>query len=815
MTGKTAGLPRIVVALGVVSLLTDIASEMVYPLLPTLLAGLGASAISLGAVEGVGDATAAILKLVTGRMSDRLERRKPLVLVGYALSHVARPLLVLATLPWHVVAVRFLDRVGKGVRSSPRDALLAASVPRARAGAAFGFHRAMDNVGATVGPLLVAAVLTLTHGDVHMVILATLVPGAAALAFIVFGVREPPKVAESPTSEAPSRERPPSALRNYLLILGFFSIINTSDLFLLRRLGDLGASSANVALAWALLNGVRALAGYPGGVLADRIGRARSMMLGWGVYALAYAALALSPSPWLFAAGLVVYGCFYGLTEGAERALVASLVPRSVLGASFGKFHLVTGIAMLPSNLAFGWAWDVFGGTRCLLASAAGALVALIGLGAWNARYAQRALRVPRGRCGAPRSAVFCAAMNPRFFVALMASASPLAFAACSISTGGTGDGLDAPADALGAGVGGTSSGASGHGASPGVGGQAGFPSGVGGKGGASGGNPTGGKGGASTGGASGSGTNAGGSATAGKGGSGPAGSSGSVGKGGNAAAGTGGAATGGKGGSGTGGSSVGVGGSSAGGMGAGGAGLAGSGAGGVAGSGIGGSGIGGSGIGGSAGSSVGAGGAGGDTAGGAGGSGGAGGAGGDVTGGMGGAGGDTAGGMGGAGGGGAGGTGGAGGGSGTGGAGGSVDTCDPDGAHPGIVVAGHCFFHTNGTFGGAVVDSQCNTSVYMGNKAHGAWIKTQAENDGLQAYLLAEGADAYWIALTYDFLSLSFKWTDGSSLSDTEWQPSAPHLVPAGDHVVLNKQADSTFLWDNRPANESHKILCELDVWP
>jgi MFS family permease len=381
------GLPRVVVALGIVSLLTDIASEMVYPLLPTLLAGLGAGAISLGAVEGVGDATASILKLVTGRMSDRLDRRKPLVLLGYTLSHLARPLLVLATLPWHVVAVRFLDRVGKGIRSSPRDALLAASVPRASAGAAFGFHRAMDNVGATVGPLLVAGVLALTHGNVRMVILATLVPGAAAVMCILFAVREAPKAVEPPTSEAPSRERPPSALRYYLVILGVFSIINTSDLFLLRRLGDLGASSSQVALAWALLNGVRALAGYPGGVLADRIGRARSMMLGWGVYAAAYAALAVAPTPWLFAAGLVVYGCFYGLTEGAERALVASLVPRGVLGASFGKFHLVTGIAMLPSNLAFGWAWDAFGATRCLLASGAGALVALAGLAAWNARY--------------------------------------------------------------------------------------------------------------------------------------------------------------------------------------------------------------------------------------------------------------------------------------------------------------------------------------------------------------------------------------------------------------------------------------------
>jgi MFS family permease len=382
-------LPRVAIALGLVSLLTDMASEMVYPLLPTLLAGLGAGAMALGAVEGVGDATAAVLKLVSGRLSDRVAHRKPLVLLGYALSTVVRPLFAFAFAPWQVVGVRFLDRVGKGIRTSPRDALLAGSVARANAGGVFGFHRAMDNVGATVGPLLVAALLAVTGGNIHTVLLVSVVPGLLAVITILVGVRaedEPPVASSAASSAIPSHA--PAALREYLLILGLFAVVNTSDLFLLRRLSELGVPAAGVSLSWALLNGIRAFAGYPGGLLSDRIGRARSMVAGLGLYAIAYAAMAVAPTPGLFLVGLVGYGFFYGLTEGAERALVASLVPREVLGSAFGKFHLVTGIALLPSNLAFGAAWDRFGGPPCLVVSAIGAVAALIALALWSRRYA-------------------------------------------------------------------------------------------------------------------------------------------------------------------------------------------------------------------------------------------------------------------------------------------------------------------------------------------------------------------------------------------------------------------------------------------
>lgn len=379
-------LPRVVVALGLVSLFTDMASEMVYPLLPRLVAVLGAGAWWLGAIEGVGDATAAILKLYAGKLADKVHRRKPLALAGYALSNLVRPLVVLAVAPWQLVAVRFLDRVGKGIRSSPRDALLASSAPSERSASVFGFHRAMDNLGATLGPLLVFGGLWLWNGDIHKVLLASVVPGLLAVLTLGLFVREDaPAPSVRPASEA--TEAPPGALRSYLLILGLFSIANTSDLFLLRRLEELGAPTARVALFWAILSGVRALAGFPGGLLADRIGRARSMMLGWLLYAIAYATMASASTLAAFLPGFFAYGLFYGFTEGAERAIVASLAPRATLGAAFGRFHLVTGIALLPSNLLFGLAWDRWGAAPCLLVSAAGALLALAALSLWSRRH--------------------------------------------------------------------------------------------------------------------------------------------------------------------------------------------------------------------------------------------------------------------------------------------------------------------------------------------------------------------------------------------------------------------------------------------
>lgn len=396
---KALGLPRVVVVLGFVSLLTDIASEMVYPLLPALLAAAGGGAMSLGAIEGVGDATAAVGKLIAGQLSDG-RGRKGLVLGGYGLSALTRPLLAIAFAPWQIIGVRFVDRIGKGMRSSPRDALIARSVTREDAGAAFGFHRALDNVGATIGPAVAFGLLALFHQQTRPVVLATLVPGLAAVLLIVLFVRDDPEPVPSrrPDAQAATtdsraeREGPTSrdaaaALRAYLLILGVFALANTSDLFLLRRLSELGATTSQVALLWAMLSGVRALSGYPGGLFADRVGRARAMQLGYVVYAGAYFAMGRSTTLASFATAMMVYGLYYGLTEGAERALLAGLVPRSILGASFGRFHLVIGLAMLPSNLLFGYAWTRVGPQTCLTISAMMALIASLALGMFVRKF--------------------------------------------------------------------------------------------------------------------------------------------------------------------------------------------------------------------------------------------------------------------------------------------------------------------------------------------------------------------------------------------------------------------------------------------
>ncbi|MCC6645123.1 MAG: MFS transporter [Polyangiaceae bacterium] len=381
-----------VLALGAVSLLTDVASEMVYAVLPALVASLGGTAVTLGAIEGVGDATSAVAKLVSGRLADDPRRRKPLVLLGYGLATVARPLLWFASAPAHVVGFRFLDRVGKGVRSSPRDALLAASVPRARAAEAFGLHRALDNAGAAIGPLVAAWLLA--HGP-RVVAFASLAPGLAALVTLAALVpassdRGAEAPALAPSSEPPASATAPSALRSYLLVLGLFAIMNTSDLFLLRRLGELGASAREVALAWSALSLLRAFAATTGGRLADRIGKATSLGAGWIVYAAAYAVLALAPDVATFLAGMCLYAGYFGLSEGAERAIVAELAPRAVLGTEFGRFHLVTGLASLPSNLLFGWAWGAVGPRACLLASAAGALCAAVALWSWTRAHRRR-----------------------------------------------------------------------------------------------------------------------------------------------------------------------------------------------------------------------------------------------------------------------------------------------------------------------------------------------------------------------------------------------------------------------------------------
>jgi MFS family permease len=380
-----APLHRTVRSLGLVSLLTDASSEMIYPLLPAFLTGtLGAGPAFLGVVEGLAETVAAALKIVSGRVSDRWPRRKPLVVAGYSLSSLVRPLVALATAPVHVLAVRVLDRVGKGVRSAPRDALVAEVVPPEDRGRAFGFQRAMDHAGAMVGPLVASAALWLTR-DLRLVFAFSAVPAGLAVATLVRGVREearPAAAAATPgRADAGTVSRPlePGLVR-YLGVLALFTLGNSSDAFLLLRAQEAGVALALVPVLWALHHLVKAGASTWGGALSDRVGRRRVILAGWGVYALAYAGFAVAAGPLAIVGLFALYGLFHAFTEGTERALVADLAGEATRGRAFGLFHAVTGAALLPASLLTGFLWQRFGAPVALGTGAALAALAAFGL---------------------------------------------------------------------------------------------------------------------------------------------------------------------------------------------------------------------------------------------------------------------------------------------------------------------------------------------------------------------------------------------------------------------------------------------------
>lgn len=356
-------LPRTVVMLGVVSLLTDASSEMIYPLLPIFLATtLGAGATVIGLIEGVAESTASLVKLGSGWWSDRLGRRKAMVVAGYTLSACARPLVALAGAGWHVLAIRFADRVGKGLRSAPRDALLAASTPAQSWGKAFGFHRAMDHTGAVIGPLIATALLAWGLTDLRVLFALAAIPGILAVVVLVSAVREhapvdraaaaPPRLSLAPFSPR---------FRAVLGVVALFTLGNSSDAFLLLKANAAGIGPAWIPLLWILLHITKAASSTPAGVLSDRIGRPRLILAGWLVYAAVYAGFGLATAAWQIWALFAIYGLFFGLTEGVEKAYVADLAPAEHRGTAYGLYHAAVGLAALPASLLMGVVWEHVG----------------------------------------------------------------------------------------------------------------------------------------------------------------------------------------------------------------------------------------------------------------------------------------------------------------------------------------------------------------------------------------------------------------------------------------------------------------------
>jgi MFS family permease len=381
----TRRLPRAVIALGVVSLCTDLSSEMIVPLLPAFLGTLGAGPTFLGVLEGVANATASFLRLVSGALADRARRRKPLIVLGYGLSSFVRPLIALAQAPWHVLGVRFLDRAGKGLRGSPRDALVADVTPPALRGRAYGVHRAFDHCGALLGPLLAWVLLQQGGFTVRAVFWASAVPAVLAIIVLLAFVREQ---AREPTGGARrlSIVPPPvPALRRYLAVVALFAFAGSADLFVIQRAAELGVPVVQLPLLWALLHAVKSALSTPLGACSDRFGRRPLIASGFVLHAVAFAGFGAAGAAWHAWALFLVYGACAALIEGAERAFVADLAPAEQRGRAFGAFHFVSGIAALPGAIVFGKLWEsvgaglAFGVGAALAAVAAGLLVVWVG----------------------------------------------------------------------------------------------------------------------------------------------------------------------------------------------------------------------------------------------------------------------------------------------------------------------------------------------------------------------------------------------------------------------------------------------------
>ena len=376
--------PRAVWLLGWVSLATDSATEAIYPLLPFFLTRvLGAGAVSLGILEGASEAVNSILKVASGRLADRSRRRRPLVLFGYGVSSIARPFIAITTTWTQVFLVRVLDRVGKGMRTAPRDAMLATWTTPTTRGKVYGFHRSMDHIGAVVGPAL-ASLFLLCYPEHYRTLFAlTIIPGAIAVALIFF-VREEEgrlkgdtayentSVAESHLSARESyvvsgvsrtseRQPLPREFTAFMLVLTLFTLGNSSDAFLLLKLTDVAGTPRFVPLMWAALHVIKATVAVVGGSWSDRIGRRTVIAIGWLVYAVVYAGFAISRELSALFAWFLLYGFYFGFAEGAERALVADLTPADRRGFAFGVYNAVQGLGGLAASVAFGLLWRSYG----------------------------------------------------------------------------------------------------------------------------------------------------------------------------------------------------------------------------------------------------------------------------------------------------------------------------------------------------------------------------------------------------------------------------------------------------------------------
>ena len=384
------GLPRNVLALSVVSLLNDTSSEIIYPVLPAFLAlSLGASPFAIGLIEGFAESIASILKLFSGYLSDRFGTRKLPVFLGYSLAAITRPFLAFVSSWPQVLVVRMTDRVGKGIRGAPRDALIAESVPKSQRGFAFGFNRAADHLGAVFGPVASFALLSIfaantqnpTIREYQQVFLFASVPVVLGLLVIVFFVKDNAKIHIDAEPQAP----PKFSLRGFdgnfkrfLVVIAIFTLSNSTDAFLLLRAAQSGISPVILPLLWMTLHVSKVISSLIGGELSDRLGRKKLIITGWLIYALVYIGFAVVDSAWQVWTLFIIYGTYFGLTEGVEKAFVADMVPDDKRGTAYGLYNLAFGVTVFPASLLFGLVWNQFGATTAFLASGGVSVLAII-----------------------------------------------------------------------------------------------------------------------------------------------------------------------------------------------------------------------------------------------------------------------------------------------------------------------------------------------------------------------------------------------------------------------------------------------------
>jgi MFS family permease len=390
---KIWGLHHNIFFLGLVSLLTDTSSEMIFTLVPLFVTNiLGAGALAVGLIGGLSESYDAIFRIFSGRISDRLQKRKILAVIGYGLSTIVKPFMLLTSTWGGVLGVRFGDRLGKGIRTSPRDALIADSVGAETRGKGFGIHRAMDTTGAVLGLVIAAIIiytiqgggLDLTRESYRWMVIVGVIPAFLAILMLLFFVHEKGLIKQS-SENAPATLDVPKAgfsrkFKLFLLIMGIFTLGNSSDFFVILRAQNLDVSVLNITLMLVVFNVTYAIISTPAGMLSDRMGRKSVITIGWMIYGLVYLGFAFSTSVWHIWLLFACYGIYYGIVEGAAKAFVADLVPAERRGTAYGYFQGVVGLTLLPASVLAGWLWETVSPATPFYLGAGLALLAMLGL---------------------------------------------------------------------------------------------------------------------------------------------------------------------------------------------------------------------------------------------------------------------------------------------------------------------------------------------------------------------------------------------------------------------------------------------------